>query len=146
MTFNRVAAGVLGCWFGLVAGCGSDGAPSDSPGSSERTAQEEVGHDEAPPAENAHAEALVAQRVEVEVTGEGYVPSEIRAHAGQPLTLVVTRTSDEGCGDTLVIASQEIERELPLNEAVEIEFTPSEAGELRFTCGMDMYDGRIVVQ
>jgi plastocyanin domain-containing protein len=86
------------------------------------------------------------QRVEVTVNGSGYEPAEIQASAGEPLTLVFTRTTDEGCGDELVIASQDIRRDLPLNEAVEVSFTPSEAGNLRFTCGMDMYDGTIVVQ
>lgn len=86
------------------------------------------------------------QRVEVSVGASGYTPSQVQATAGQPLTLVFTRTTDEGCGQELVIASQDIRRDLPLNEPVEVTFTPTEAGELRFTCGMDMYDGAIVVE
>ncbi|MEQ9077750.1 MAG: cupredoxin domain-containing protein [Sandaracinaceae bacterium] len=86
------------------------------------------------------------QRVEIEVGASGYTPSEVRTSAGTPLTLVFTRTTDEGCGGEVVIASQNIRRELPLDEPVEISFTPTEAGELRFTCGMDMFDGAIVVQ
>ena len=91
-------------------------------------------------------EAAEPQRVEVTVNATGYEPSEVQATAGQPLTLVFTRTTDEGCGNELVIADADIERDLPLNEPVEVTFTPSEAGELRFTCGMDMYDGKIVVR
>jgi len=87
-----------------------------------------------------------AQRVEVRVNASGYEPSSIEARAGQPLTLVVTRTTDEGCGQVLAIPSQDIRRDLPLNEAVEISFTPNDAGNVRFTCGMGMYDGTIVVQ
>ena len=86
------------------------------------------------------------QRVEIEVGASGYTPSEVRTAAGTPLTLVFTRTTDEGCGQEIVVASQDIRRARPLNEAVEISFTPAEAGELRFTCGMDMFDGTIVVQ
>ncbi|HJL17979.1 MAG TPA: cupredoxin domain-containing protein [Sandaracinaceae bacterium LLY-WYZ-13_1] len=86
------------------------------------------------------------QRVEVTVHGSGYDPAEVQATAGEPLTLVFTRNTDEGCGQELVIASQDIRRELPLNEPVVVTFTPTEAGELRFTCGMDMYDGAIVVR
>lgn len=103
------------------------------------------GEDEAAPATGSESESA-GQRVEVSVGGSGYEPSEVQATAGQPLTLVFTRTTDEGCGQELVIASQDIRRDLPLNEAVEVTFTPTEAGELRFTCGMDMYDGTIVVQ
>ncbi len=36
-------------------------------------------------------------------------------------------------------------RALPLNEDVEIEFTPA-AGEIAFVCGMDMLRGTVVVQ
>lgn len=90
--------------------------------------------------------SAAGRRVAVEVGASGYEPSEIQATAGEPLTLVFTRVSDEGCGQELVIASQDIRRDLPLNEAVEVTFTPTAAGRLRFTCGMDMYDGAIVVQ
>jgi len=85
-------------------------------------------------------------RVSVEVGSHGYTPASVNAEAGKPLTLVFTRTTDEGCGDVLVIPSQDIRRDLPLDEEVAVTFTPSEAGHLRFTCGMDMYDGTIVVQ
>lgn len=86
------------------------------------------------------------RRVAIEVGASGYTPAEVQATAGEPLTLVFTRTTDEGCGEELVVASQNIRRDLPLNEPVEVTFTPTEAGRLRFTCGMDMYDGAIVVQ
>lgn len=86
------------------------------------------------------------QRVAVTVNESGYEPSEIQAEAGEPLTLVFTRTTDQGCGNELVIASANIERDLPLNQPVEVTFTPDATGELRFTCGMDMYDGKIVVR
>jgi len=85
-------------------------------------------------------------RVEIEVGARGYDPERVDATAGEPLTLVFTRVTDEGCGDELVIASQDIRRELPLDEPVQVTFTPERSGELRFTCGMDMYDGTIVVR
>ncbi len=91
------------------------------------------------------ATETAARRVEVEVGATGYSPSEIQAQAGTPLTLVFTRTTDDGCGEELVIADQNIRRDLPLNEAVEVTFTPTSAGSLRFSCGMDMYDGAIIV-
>jgi len=85
-------------------------------------------------------------RVEIEVNASGYDPAQVQATAGQPLTLVFTRTTDEGCGQELAIPAHDIRRRLPLNEPVEVTITPAEAGELRFTCGMDMYDGAIVVR
>ncbi|MBX3270583.1 MAG: cupredoxin domain-containing protein [Sandaracinaceae bacterium] len=92
------------------------------------------------------ASAPAARRVAIEVSASGYTPSEVRARAGEPLLLVFTRTSEEGCGEVLAIPSHDIRRDLPLNQPVEIALTPSAAGSLRFTCGMDMYDGAIVVE
>jgi plastocyanin domain-containing protein len=104
------------------------------------------GSDEQETSATPAAEQAAGQQIEITVNGSGYEPAEVQAAAGQPLTLVFTRTTDEGCGEELVIASQDIRRDLPLNEPVEVTFTPTEAGNLRFTCGMDMYDGTIVVQ
>jgi plastocyanin domain-containing protein len=39
-----------------------------------------------------------------------------------------------------------IKKALPLNEPVTIEFTPQNAGELAFACGVNMLKGRVVVQ
>ena len=96
--------------------------------------------------ESAASGSEAGQRVAVSVGASGYDPASVEAKAGEPLTLVFTRTTDEGCGQELVIASQSIKKDLPLNQAVEVTFTPAEAGELRFSCGMDMYDGAIVVR
>ncbi len=86
------------------------------------------------------------QRVAVAVNASGYEPSEVHARAGEPITLVFTRTTEEGCGDQVAIPSENITRDLPVNQPVEVTFTPREAGRLRFTCGMDMFDGAIVVE
>jgi len=85
-------------------------------------------------------------RVTVEVTQEGFVPKEIPAKAGQPITLVVTRKTDLTCAKQIVFADLGVEKELPLNEAVEVTVTPTKAGDLRFACGMDMVAGKLVVQ
>ena len=37
-------------------------------------------------------------------------------------------------------------RALPLNEPVVIEFTPANAGDIAFACGMNMLHGTVVVQ
>jgi plastocyanin domain-containing protein len=74
----------------------------------------------------------VKDRVAVEVTQDGFVPKEIPAKVGQPITLV--------------FADMGIEKELPLNEAVEVTLTPDRQGELRFACDMDMVAGKLVVE
>lgn len=86
-----------------------------------------------------------ARRVAITVNASGYDPAEVRATAGEPITLVFTRVTDEGCGEVLAIPAHDIRRDLPLNQPVEVTITPA-TGRIRFTCGMDMYDGALVVQ
>ena len=81
----------------------------------------------------------------IEVDARGYHPDRVEARAGEPVTLVFTRTTEAGCGEELVIASQDIRRDLPVGEAVEVTFTP-EVGEVTFACGMEMYRGAVVVR
>jgi len=85
-------------------------------------------------------------RVEVVVTDRGFEPSRIDARAGSPITLVVTRKTDATCAKEIVIAAHDIRRDLPLDQAVEVTFTPGGAGEIRFACGMDMVSGTIAVK
>ncbi|HEY3500769.1 MAG TPA: cupredoxin domain-containing protein [Polyangiaceae bacterium] len=87
-------------------------------------------------------------RAEVRVTVDavGYHPEETRAAAGKPVRLVVTRTTDEGCGQELVIPSLKLKRDLPLNQPVAVDLTMPASGKLAFTCGMDMMKGALVAQ
>ena len=110
--------GPFGLW---ILGCG----PSGSPG--------------------AEVAAEVPQRVVVTVSEQGYDPSTIRAQVGKPLTLVFKRVSEAGCGQEVVFPEQNLRRDLPLNQEVAIELTPT-GDTVAFTCGMDMYRGSIVVE
>jgi hypothetical protein len=85
-------------------------------------------------------------RVAITVDGEGFHPNRIAAHPGQPITLALTRTTNETCANQIVIASLGVTKDLPLNETVEVTVTPAEKGEIAFACGMNMLKGSIVVQ
>jgi plastocyanin domain-containing protein len=82
----------------------------------------------------------------IEVTKEGFVPAEIKVKAGKPVKLVVTRRVERTCATEIVIKDQGINKPLPLNQPVEVTFTPSKPGKLRYACGMDMIAGVIVVE
>jgi plastocyanin domain-containing protein len=82
----------------------------------------------------------------VEVTQEGFVPAEIKVKAGKPVKLVVTRKIDRTCATEIVIKDFGINKTLPLNQPVEVTFTPSKPGKHRFACGMDMIAGVILVE
>ncbi len=87
-----------------------------------------------------------ANVVEVTVDGSGFHPDRIVARAGQPITLAITRTTDETCGTEIVIPTMAIDTKLPLNERVEVTVTPAAAGEVAFACAMNMHKGTIVVE
>jgi plastocyanin domain-containing protein len=82
--------------------------------------------------------------LQLTVDGTGYHPSSISAPPGKPVRLTIKRTSDEGCGQQIVFPSLNIRRDLPLNQAITVEFTMPLSGSVAFTCGMDMLRGSIV--
>jgi plastocyanin domain-containing protein len=84
--------------------------------------------------------------IAIRVTEKGFEPAEIKVAAGRPVTLVVTRETDRTCAKEFVMTAQNINKDLPLNQPVEITFTPTAAGELRYACAMDMYSGKIIVE
>jgi plastocyanin domain-containing protein len=86
------------------------------------------------------------QAIEIQVTGDGFVPANIKVKKGQLVRLVVTRKTDRTCATEIVIRDQGINQKLPLNRPVTVEFTPSKSGQLRYACGMDMISGVIVVE
>jgi len=90
--------------------------------------------------------AAPGEPVKITVTKNGYEPWRVEARAGVPLTLVVTRTTDETCATELVLPEYGIERKLPLGEPVTITFTPARSGTLRYACAMKMLQGVIEVR
>lgn len=107
-------------------------------------------HNEAPAA---HPPALPAEgtvgpdgRITVLVDGEGYHPATIHSTPGRAVTLVFRRTTDETCGQQLLVPSQNIRRDLPLNQPVEVALNLPASGNVSFTCGMHMYQGNVVTQ
>jgi plastocyanin domain-containing protein len=85
-------------------------------------------------------------RFELAVTDSGFAPATITIPAGTPVTLVVTRKTDQTCAKEIVFPDQKIRKPLPLNEAVEVTLPASPKGEIRYGCGMDMIQGTVVVQ
>ena len=93
----------------------------------------------------AQAGAGGVQVVEVTVKG-GYQPAAIVAEAGRPLRLNFTRRESTPCGEEVVLPEFGRRAHLPEGKAVPIEVTPEQPGEYEFTCGMNMYKGRIIVR
>lgn len=85
-----------------------------------------------------------AKKVAINVSEKGYAPAHVDAEAGAPVTLVFTRTTEKGCGTSVVFPGHDIKKDLPLNKPVEITLTPKAKETISFTCGMGMYKGSIV--
>ncbi len=84
--------------------------------------------------------------IRITVTKNGYEPWRVEARKDVPLTLVVTRTTDETCATELVLPEYGIDQKLPLGQPVTITFTPTRAGTLRYSCAMKMFQGQIDVK
>lgn len=86
------------------------------------------------------------QTARVVLTKDGYKPASVRLRRGVPARITFIRQVEVTCGTEVVFPEYDIRRELPLNEAVTVEFTPSKAGEFAFACGMGMLRGKLVVK
>ena len=84
------------------------------------------------------------QKVTIRV-GSSYRPSSFKLKKGAPATVTFIRTTDEGCGQQIVLPAYGITRDLPLNQPVALRFTPKRTGTFSFTCGMHMMRGKIIV-
>ncbi|MFP2912934.1 cupredoxin domain-containing protein [Pyxidicoccus sp. 3LFB2] len=110
-------------------GCSKDsGAPAKAPEAAAAAAP-------AAPAANEKREGGV-RVVELSVTEKGYEPSPVTLKKGEPVKLVVTRKTEQTCATEVVMDGYDINTPLPLNQPVEIAFTPKESGKLVYGCAM----------
>ncbi len=90
----------------------------------------------------ARLDASGHQVVYVIVDG-GYHPSVIVARAGIPLRLVFRRDDHDVCSERVVFSSPRIDRRLALTGVTTVELPAQPPGDVRFTCAMGRYRGRI---
>ena len=83
------------------------------------------------------------QEVDVTVKG-GYQPASILVKSGEPVRLNFTRREASTCGEEVVLPSFGKRAHLPENQTVTVEVTPEKPGEYEFTCGMNMYRGKVI--
>ena len=86
----------------------------------------------------------VGQTLEMKVTDKGFEPAAAIVRKGEPVTLVVTRTTEKTCATDIVIDEYGIKTALPLNKPVTVSFTPKKAGELKYGCAMNKMIGGVL--
>ncbi|WNG44957.1 copper transporter [Archangium minus] len=85
--------------------------------------------------------------IALSVTEKGYEPSPITLKQGEPVKLVLTRTTDHTCATEIVLDEYNINTPLPLNQPVEVTFTPNKTGKLVYGCAMGkMISGVFMVE
>jgi hypothetical protein len=86
------------------------------------------------------------QSAKVVVNEQGFEPATVPLRVGTRARVTFLRTTDKTCATEIVLPSLKIERALPLNEPIVIEFTPAKTGDIAFACGMNMFKGAIVAK
>jgi plastocyanin domain-containing protein len=86
-----------------------------------------------------------AQEATIVVKG-AYTPDVIVVEHGKPVRLSFLRQETAACSEEVIFPDFSRRAQLPEGELVPVEFTPNEAGEYEFHCGMGMLRGRLVVR
>ncbi len=114
----------------VLSGCRKEAPPAAAP---------------PPAAARPAAAAATGNVIALEVTADGFVPGNLKVKAGEPLTLNVTRKTDETCATELLIDGTDINVPLPLFKTVTINWTPSAPGSVKFGCAMDKMIGGVLL-
>ncbi len=80
------------------------------------------------------------QIVKMTQDGGGYTPNSFTIRKSMPVKWIVTSTDPYTCASSIISSKLGIRANLKEGENV-FEFTPDEAGTIRFTCSMGMYSG-----
>ncbi len=85
-----------------------------------------------------------SDEIEIVVSG-GYKPSSIQVKRNQLTKLNFLRTDPSDCLEEVVLPDFKIKKYLPLDKKVTLELRPTKKGEYFFSCGMNMYHGKLIV-
>lgn len=96
---------------------------------------------------------LMRKQKAVEVQGNidiivdgGYSPEIISVPQGKTTKLNFARRDTNSCLEEVNLPDFKIKKQLPLGKTVTIEITPQKTGEFIYSCGMNMYHGKIIVK
>jgi len=81
---------------------------------------------------------------DIKVEG-GYTPNVISIPKGKTTKISFTRRDPSSCLEEVVLPDFKIRKYLPIGEKITVEITPKQAGEFVYSCGMNMFHGKIIV-
>ena len=91
------------------------------------------------------AQGDVRNEVTVRVDKGVYEPALIHARAGQPLVLHFDRRDPSPCSEQVVFHGLDVSEFLDNGKVTTVTLQNPPRGEYRFTCQMQMYQGRLIV-
>ena len=86
-----------------------------------------------------------SQEIRMEVNRYGFVPSTFTLKKGVPVKWIINGKELTGCNNAIQVPSMGMEFKVKKGEQV-IEFTPTEAGTIRWSCWMGMIHGSFIVK
>ncbi len=91
-------------------------------------------------------QAIVGNIQEVRMTqgGSGYTPNQFTVKKGNTVRWIINSTNQYTCAAYISMPTYNIAQPLKAGENI-IEFIPTQAGEVTFTCSMGMYRGKFIV-
>jgi len=92
-------------------------------------------------------EAVVVKTNSIDIMVEGgYSPSVISIPKGKPTTLIFNRKDPSACLEEVILSDFKVRKYLPLNQKISITITPQKEGTFDYSCGMNMFHGKIIVE
>ncbi|WP_203640292.1 cupredoxin domain-containing protein [Levilactobacillus andaensis] len=76
----------------------------------------------------------------------GYSPATVVLTQGVPAELTFNRINNAGCLEQVHSQALNFSEDLPLNTPRTVTIDTSRAGEFDFSCGMDMFHGKVVIK
>ena len=74
----------------------------------------------------------------------GYSPNKFTIKQGIPVKWIINSQDPGSCASSIIASKVNVKKFLSAGENV-IEFTPTEVGEIKFSCSMGMYTGKFMV-
>ena len=84
------------------------------------------------------------QTIKMDMTYGGYVPNVLYIKKGVPVRWIINAKEMFSCTNEIMMLEYNIRKKLTYGENM-IEFIPTETGEIKFSCGMQMIWGKFIV-
>ena len=89
--------------------------------------------------------SVTSDSVDITVDG-GYQPEVISILKDKVTKINFLRKDPSSCLEEVILSDIKIRKYLPLNEKVTVEIKPEKSGEFKYSCGMNMFHGKIIVK